>query len=148
VLAQVLSGLGWSAFHVGLSNLTLKLSSAERWPSYLASFGATSGLAERVGPIVGRAALALAQGASIGTAAAYHLMMVVQFTLYAAATTMPSWITEPGGTPVGHLIRVMARYRTTDASCPVKLIFEYACTHLARLADLVAREFPRDAEAL
>jgi hypothetical protein len=73
-------------------------------------------------------------------------MMVLQFLLFAAATTLPSWILEPGGTAVGHLIRVMARFRSMDASCPVKLIFEHAYTHLARLADLVAREFPRNAE--
>jgi MFS family permease len=148
VVAQVLSGLGWSAFHVSLSNLTLKLSPEERRPSYLASFGAASGLAEGIGPIVGGGALALAQSLSIGSTTAYHVMMVVQFVLYAVVTMVPSWIDEPGGTAVGHLIRVMARYRTMDASCPVKLIFEYAYTHLARLADLVAREFPRDAEAL
>ena len=148
VLAQVLSGLGWSALHVSLSNLTLKLSPQERRPSYLASFGAASGVAEGIAPIVGGAALALAQSAAVSSTTAYHVMMALQFMLYAAATTMPSWIGEPGGTAVGHLIRVMARYRTMDASCPVKLIFEHAYTHLARLADLVAREFPRDAEAL
>jgi MFS family permease len=148
VVAQVLSGLGWSALHVSLSNLTLKLAPEASRPSYLATFGAVSGVAEGLAPIVGGAALALAQSAAVGSATAYHAMMVVQFIMYAAATTMPSWIDEPGGTAVGHLIRVMARYRTMDASSPVKLIFEHTYLHLARLADLLAREFPRDAETL
>jgi MFS family permease len=146
VLVQVVSGFGWSAFHVSLSNLTLKLAPESSRPSYLASFGAATGVAEGIGPIVGGAALAIAQSAAIGSTTAYHAMMVLQFLLFAAATTLPSWILEPGGTAVGHLIRVMARFRSMDASCPVKLIFEHAYTHLARLADLVAREFPRDAE--
>jgi hypothetical protein len=42
----------------------------------------------------------------------------------------------------------MSRFRSMDASCPAKLIFEHAYTHLARLADIIARDFPRDAEPI
>jgi len=35
-----------------------------------------------------------------------------------------------------------------DSSRPVSLLFEYGYTHLARIADLIAREFPRDAERI
>jgi hypothetical protein len=35
-----------------------------------------------------------------------------------------------------------------DASRPVGLMFDYTYTHLARIADFIAREFPRDAEPL
>jgi MFS family permease len=146
IIVQVISGLGWSAFHVSLSNLTLKLSPQDKRPSYLGAFGAATGVAEGVAPLIGGAALSLAQSAAFAPSVAYHTMMALQFILYAAATVLPSWIHEPGGTAVGHLIRVMSRYRTMDASCPVKLIFEHAYMHLARLADLIAREFPRDAE--
>lgn len=48
VVAQVVAGFGWSAFHVSLSNLTLKLAPEESRPSYLATFGASSGLAEGI----------------------------------------------------------------------------------------------------
>jgi hypothetical protein len=75
-------------------------------------------------------------------------MMGVQLVLFALATELPARIGEPGGAPVGHLIRVMARFRTMDASRPVGLMFDYTYTHLARIADFIAREFPRDAEPL
>ena len=35
-----------------------------------------------------------------------------------------------------------------DASRPAALLFEHGYTHLARVADLIAREFPRDAEPI
>jgi MFS family permease len=148
VVAQIIAGFGWSALHVSLGNLTLKLAPERSRPSYLAAFGATSGLAEGVAPLIGGAALAIATRSAVGSTTAYHWMMVVQLVLFAVATTLPSRVVEPGGTAVGRLIRVMARYRTMDASAPVKLIFEHTYMHLARLADLIAREFPRDAEVI
>jgi hypothetical protein len=75
-------------------------------------------------------------------------MMAAQFVLFAAATVLPSWILEPGGTAVGHLIRTMGRIRAMDASRPAALLFDHGYTHLARVADLIAREFPRDAEPI
>jgi MFS family permease len=148
IIVQVLGGLGWSAFHVSLSNFTLKLAPESSRPSYLASFGATSGLAEAIAPLLGGAALSVAQDASISSVTTYHAMMAVQFLFFAVATMMPSWIMEPGGMAVGHLIRVMGRFRAMDASVPGRLLFEHGYMHLARLADLVAREFPRDAEPI
>jgi MFS family permease len=148
VIVQVLSGLGWSAVHVSLSNLTLKLSPQDKRPSYLATFGAATGVAEGVAPLVGGMALAIAEAAALSPHVAYRCMMVLQLVLFAATTVLPSWIQEPGGTAVGHLIRVMARFRSMDASCPAKLIFEHAYTHLARLADIIARDFPHDAEPI
>jgi MFS family permease len=148
IIVQLVSGLGWSAFHVSQGNLALKLSPESRRPSYLGSFGAVSGAAEAIAPLIGGAALALAQDASIAPLTAYHSMMVVQFVLFALATTLPGRIAEPGGTAVGHLIRVMSRFRSMDSSAPAKLLFETGYLHLARLADLIAREFPRDAESI
>jgi MFS family permease len=148
IVVQVLSGLGWSAFHVSLSNLTLKLAPNDSRPSYLASFGASSGVAEAVSPLLGGAALSIAQDAAVNPITTYHVMMGVQFVFFAMATMMPSRILEPGGTAVGHLIRVMGRFRAMDASVPGRLLFEHGYMHLARLADLIAREFPRDAEPI
>jgi len=74
--------------------------------------------------------------------------MIVQLVLFGIATALPQWIREPRGTPVGHLIRVIARFQAMDSSRPVSLLFEYGYTHLARIADLIAREFPRDAEQI
>ncbi|HEX6598545.1 MAG TPA: MFS transporter [Gemmatimonadaceae bacterium] len=148
IIVQVVSGLGWSAFHVSQGNLALKLSPEHKRPSYLGTFGATSGAAEAIAPIIGGAILALARVSGLGSVATYKAMMLVQLVLFAAATVLPRRIHEPGGHAVGHLIRVMSRFRSMDASEPAKLLFEYGYFHLARLADLIAREYPRDAETL
>ncbi|HSU97665.1 MAG TPA: MFS transporter [Gemmatimonadaceae bacterium] len=146
VIVQILSGVGWSAFHVSQSNLVLKLAPADNRPSYLGSFGAATGLAEGTAPLIGGALLALIATSNVPTVRVFHVMMLIQLVLFAVATFVPRWIVEPGGTAVGHLIRVMARFRQMDASQPVSLVLEYGYTHLARIADLIAREFPRDAE--
>jgi MFS family permease len=148
ILVQVLSGLGWSAFHVSQSNLALKLAPIERRPSYLGAFGAVVGLAEGLAPMALGAGLALFITDPVPSVGVLHAMMLVQLAMFAIATILPARILEPGGVAVGHLIRVMARYRTMDAARPVALLFEHGYTHLARVADLIAREFPRDAEPL
>jgi Na+/melibiose symporter-like transporter len=148
IIVQILSGLGWSAFHVSQSNLVLKLAPEHRRPSYLACFAAFSGVAEGTAPVIAGAVLSLVGAGSLPTLVQFRAMMVVQFVLFAAATVMPQWIREPGGTAVGHLIRVMARLRAMDASLPVAPLFEYGYLHLARIADMIAREFPHDAEPI
>ncbi len=148
VIVQVLSGIGWSAFHVSQSNLSLKLAPERRRPSYLAAFGALTGVAEGAAPVIAGAALSLIAAGKVPSIPAFRAMMVAQFLLFAVTTVIPSWIIEPDGRAVGHLIRVMARFRAMDASRPVALLFEHGYTHLARIADLIAREFPRDAEPI
>jgi hypothetical protein len=146
VVAQMLSGIGWSAFHVSQSNLLLKLAPEAARPSYLGAFGAASGIAEGVAPLLCGAVLALAQVGNTPSVTGFRMMVIVQFALFALTTIIPQWIAEPRGTAVGHLIRVMGRYRAMDASPPAALLFEQGYTHLARIADLIAREFPRDSE--
>jgi MFS family permease len=146
VLAQILSGIGWSAFHVSQSNLLLKLAPENARPSYLGAFGAVTGIGEGIAPLLCGALLSLAQMGTTPSLSAFRAMMIVQFVLFAVATVIPQWIYEPRGTAVGHLIRVMGRIRAMDASPAAALLFEHGYTHLARIADLIAREFPRDAE--
>ncbi|MDB4877751.1 MAG: Major Facilitator Superfamily transporter [Gemmatimonadetes bacterium] len=148
IVVQVLSGFGWSAFHVSSSNLALKLAPVQRRPSYLASFGALSGLAEGAAPVIAGAVLSALGSGAAPTMLEYRVMMITQFVLFAIATALPRWIVEPGGQAVGHLLRVMGRFRAMDASRPVAMLFDHGYTHLARVADLIAREFPRDAEPI
>jgi len=148
VLVEVLSGLGWSAYHVSLSNLALKLAPDESRPSYLGAFGAFSGLAEGAAPLVSGALLTILAPTATPSLGGFRTMMIVQLVLFGIATALPQWIHEPRGRPVGHLIRVLARFQAMDSSRPVSLVFEYGYTHLARVADLIAREFPRDAEPI
>src|SRR6185503_17137794 len=116
VLAQILSGMGWSAFHVSQNNLALKLAPIDNRPSYLGAFGAVAGLAEGLAPIIAGATLSLVITDPTPSVRVFHMMVGLQLVAFILVTSMPARIYEPGGTPVGHLIRVMARFRTMDAS--------------------------------
>lgn len=142
VLVQGLSGFGWAAYHANLNNLVLKLAPPERRPSYIASLGAVSGVAEATGPIVGGVILASARSLGANVLAPYYLLFIVSFVLRAVATALPGYVHEPGGVPVGRMMRVMARFRSMNTAEPFEPIFSYTYTHVARIADFIARERP------
>ena len=142
VLVQLLSGFGWAAYHANLNNLVLKLAPPDRRPSYIASLGAVSGTAEAAGPIVGGVILAGARSFGAHALAPYYLLFTVSFVLRAVATALPGYVHEPGGVPVGQMMRVMARFRSMNTAEPFEPIFSYAYTHVARIADFIARERP------
>ena len=140
VLVQFLSGFGWAAYHANLNNLVLKLAPPDRRPSYIASIGAVSGAAEAAGPIVGGVILASARSLGASVLAPYYLLFTISFVLRAVATALPGYVHEPGGVPVGRMMRVMARFRSMNTAEPLEPIFNYAYTHVARIADFIARE--------
>jgi MFS family permease len=142
ILVQLLSGFGWAAYHANLNNLVLKLAPAGRRPSYIASLGAISGVAEATGPIVGGLILAGAKLSGVHALAPYYILFVVSFVLRALATALPGYVHEPGGVPVGRMVRVMARFRSMNMMDPLEPMFTYAYTHVARIADYIARERP------
>lgn len=142
VLVQILSGFGWAAYHANLNNLVLKLAPPERRPSYIATLGAVSGVAEAAGPIVGGVILAGVKISGVHGLAPYYILFVVSFVLRAVATALPGYVHEPGGVPVGRMVRVMARFRSMNTAEPLEPIFSYAYTHVARIADFIARERP------
>jgi MFS family permease len=142
VLVQLMSGFGWAAYHANLNNLVLKLAPPQRRPSYIASLGAVSGVAEAAGPIVGGVILAGIRLSGAQTLAPYYILFVVSFVLRAVATALPGYVHEPGGVPVGRMVRVMARFRSMNTMDPLEPIFSYAYTHVARIADFIARERP------
>jgi len=49
-------------------------------------------------------------------------------------------IDEPGGAVVGHMIRVIGRFRSMSSSFAPDFVFSHAFTHLARAADFITRE--------
>ncbi len=142
ILVQLLSGFGWAAYHANLNNLVLKLAPGWRRPSYIASLGAVSGVAEATGPIIGVVILAGARSFSVSALAPYYILFIVSFVLRALATALPGYVHEPGGVPVGRMMRVMARFRSMNTAEPFEPIFSYAYTHIARIADFIARERP------
>jgi MFS family permease len=140
VVVQILSGFGWAAYHANLNNLVLKLAAPARRPSYIASLGAVSGVAEASGPIAGGIILATARTFDVHTLAPYYILFIVSFVLRSIATAIPGYVHEPGGVPVGRMMRVMARFRSMNTAEPFEPIFSYAYTHVARIADFIARE--------
>jgi MFS family permease len=140
VIVQLLSGFGWAAYHANMNNLVLKLAPTERRPSYIASLGAVSGVAEASGPIVGGVVLAAARTFDVHSLAPYYILFTVSFVLRALATAIPGYVHEPGGVPVGRMMRVMARFRSMNTAEPFEPIFSYTYTHVARIADFIARE--------
>jgi MFS family permease len=141
VVIQLLSGFGWGAYHLSLTNLVLKLSPPDARPSYLATFGASQGLAEAVAPVLGGFALdAMVRLAGLSWLASFQIMVVISFVLFAGSTPLLGAIREPGGTTVGRMIRVMGRFRSMNAEYNGDFLFDYVYTHLARIADFVARE--------
>jgi MFS family permease len=140
VVIQLLSGFGWSAYNANLSNLVLKLAPTGRTPSFIATLGAASGTAEALGPLVGGVALTGFQALGLSPLHGFYALFTTSFVLRAIATALPGLVREPGGTPVSHMIRVMARFRTMSIDIPFEPIYSYAYTHLARIADFIARE--------
>ena len=60
--------------------------------------------------------------------------------LFAIATPLLGNVFEPGGVTVGRMIRVMGRFRSMSIEYNGDFLFDYVYTHLARIADFVARE--------
>ena len=67
---------------------------------HLAAFGALTGVAEGMAPVIAGAALSLIAPGKVPSIPAFRAMMVTQFILFAAATFIPSWIVEPDGRAV------------------------------------------------
>ncbi len=145
VVIQLLSGLGWGAHHLSLNNLILNISPPKARPSYLATYGAVNGVSETVAPILGGAIIVAIQGFGFDSARAFHIMVAVSLVLFAVGTHLLTYVHEEGASTVGRMIRVMGRYRGFrggDNAFPQMPLFDHVYTHLARMADLVARERP------
>jgi MFS family permease len=140
ILIQVVSGLGWGAYNSNVNNFVLKVAPERRGPSYIATLGAVAGGAEAVGPLVGGAVLSVAAGWSSSTLVPYYLLVMIGFLLRAVATTVPGHVHEPGGVAVGRMVRTMARFRSMSADEAFSPLFTHVYTHVARLADFIARE--------
>jgi MFS family permease len=140
VVIQLVAGLGWGAYHLSLNNLILKIAPAPRRASYLATFGAVNGTAESVAPIAGGALLVALQAGGLASDEAFRLMTGLSLLLFATATPVLAFVHEEGASSVGRMIRVLGRFRSMDSAFPQGMLFENVYTHVARLADLVARE--------
>jgi MFS family permease len=146
VPVHLFSGLAGSAFDNAVNTLVLKVAPPETRPSYLANFGAAYASSQAVAPIAGGLiATALTLHPPIHASARlfpYYVLFFVAAAIRALATPLLGRIREQEGATVGHLVRVMGRYRRMSSPLPLDPVFKSGYTHLARLADYIARERP------
>jgi MFS family permease len=140
VIIQLLAGFGWGAYHLSLTNLVLKLAPQGARPSYLATFGATQGLAEAFAPVLGGFALDALVSRGLLWFTSFQIMVAVSLLLFILATPLLGDVREPGGVTVGRMIRVMGRFRAMNTEYVPDFLFDHVYTHIARIADFVARE--------
>jgi MFS family permease len=140
VLLQIISGAGWSAYHISMNNMVLKLAPSGSRSSYVASIGALFAASQGVAPIAGGILLAVLKGTGMASLDTYYILFGVSAALRTMVTPLLGRVTEPGGTQVGHMIRVLGRFRSMGAAPGTELLFDYTYTHMARIADFITRE--------
>jgi MFS family permease len=152
-LLHVGSGLATAAVDLTLNPLVLKLAPDGRRASYLASFGATYAAAQAAAPLGGGALLVALQHGGMARPASFGVLFLTAALLRALAVPVLRFVHEPGATSVGRMIRVVGRARTMSAAArptprllPLEPVLAAAYTHLARVAEFVAREHPPVAE--
>jgi MFS family permease len=140
VAIQIMTGLGWGAYNTNVNNLALKLAPERRGPSYVASLGAIAGISEAIGPLAGGVIIATVAASTASTLLPYYVVVLIAFVLRAIATVVPGYAHEPGGVPVGRMVRTMGRVRSMNVEETFAPLFTHLYTHVARVADFVARE--------
>jgi MFS family permease len=145
-LLHVGSGLATAAVDLTLNPLVLKLAPDGRRASYLASFGAVYAAAQAVAPLGGGALLAALRRTGFDGPEAFAVLFLVAALLRALAVPVLRFVHEPGATSVGRMIRVVGRARAMSlagrpaTALPLEPVLAAAYTHLARVAEFVARE--------
>jgi MFS family permease len=140
LVIQLVTGLGWGAYNTNVNNMVLKIAPERSGPSYVATLGAVAGSAEAVGPLIGGVILSTAGGWTTSELLPYYVLVVIAFVLRAAASFVPGHVHEAGGVPVGRMVRTMARFRSMNVEDSFSPLFTQVYTHLARIADFIARE--------
>jgi MFS family permease len=140
LVVQLVMGLGWGAYNANVNNMVLKIAPQQSGPSYVATLGAVAGSAEAVGPIIGGILVSIVRESTSSPLLPYYLLIVITFALRAIATIVPGHVHETGGVPVGRMVRTMARYRSMNVEETFSPLFTHLYSHLARVADFIARE--------
>jgi MFS family permease len=138
-LLQAVSGAGWSAYNISMNNMVLKLAPPASRSSYIAALGAVYAVSQAIAPVVGGIILSGLRGVGVPSLNTYYILFGIAALLRLVATPMLGSVHEEGGRGVGHLIRVMGRFRSMGAAPGTDILFDYTYTHLARIADFVTR---------
>jgi MFS family permease len=137
---HVIGGFGWGAYNTNVNNMVLKIAPEGRGPSYIATLSAVAGSAEAVGPLIGSVIITSVRGWTGESLWPYYVVALIAFALRAISTVIPGHVHEAGGVAVGRMVRTMARLRSMSVEETFSPIFTHVYTHVARIADFIARE--------
>ena len=140
IIGQVVSGFGWAAYHIAMNNLVLKLAPHQNRSSYVASIGSMFAVSQAVAPLCAGAMISIVKGMGADPLTPYYILFGTSAVLRMSIVPLLGKIREEGGAPLGHMIRVIGRFRSMSSSAAPDIIFDYAFTHLARVADFITRE--------
>lgn len=140
VVMHVVSGIGTGAFTSPMNSLVLAIAPPAARPSYLAAFTATYAAGQAAGAMFGGVSLRLAGAVGFGPGESFAVLFLVAGLVRLGGSQLLGHVREPGSAPVGHMIRVVARARGMAAPLPVDPLLRYGSLHLARVADLIARD--------
>lgn len=140
VAMHVISGVATGAFASPANTLILSVATPAQRPSYLAAFVAAYAAGQAAGAMLGGGALRAAGALGLDAADGFFILFAIATLVRLAGTQLLGYVHEPGAAPVGHMIRVVARARSMSTTFPVDPLLRYGSLHLARVADLIARE--------
>jgi MFS family permease len=137
---QVLSGVAFAAYEGSINNLVLKLAPPVRRSRFLAVFGAAYGIGSVVAPLAGGTLLWWLERFPLDAPQAFFILFASGAFLRLLAAGQIRGVVEPGGVSVGHMIRVMGRFRAMTLEFPFEPFLHYVYTPAARVADYIAPE--------
>lgn len=140
VAMHVISGIGTGAFSSPMNSLVLSIAPPAARPSYLAAFTAAYAAGQAAGAMLGGVSLRFAGAAGLDAGESFAVLFLLAALVRLGGSQLLGHVREPGAAAVGHMIRVVARARGMTAPLPVDPLLRYGSLHLARVADLVARE--------
>jgi MFS family permease len=147
-LLHVGSGLAAASVELTMHPLVLKLAPDGRRASYLASYGAVYAAAQALAPLAGGALLVALRATGAAERTVFGALFVTASLLRLIAVPLLGRVREPdAAVSVGRMLRVVGRARARRAGqtpiarvLPVEPALAAAYTHLARIAEFVARE--------
>ena len=140
VAMHVISGIGTGAFTSPSNSLVMAMARPESRASYLAAFTAAYAAGQAAGALLGGATLRLVGAAGLAPAESFVVLFTVAALLRLSGARLLGNVRVPGAAAVGHMIRVVGRATSFGGALPVDPLLRYGSLHLARVADLVARE--------
>jgi MFS family permease len=140
VAMHLISGAATGAFASPTNTLILSVARPEQRASYLAAFVAAYAAGQAAGAMLGGGVLHVAGSAGLTPEDGFFVLFAIATLVRLGGTQLLGYVREPGARSVGHMIRVVGRARSMSTTFPVDPLLRYGSLHLARVADLIARD--------